>query len=82
MRKGQLDNPPLAARGRLLSFDKCIVVNPGATPDASGNYATEKMVATAMEAIAGAVYLDGGEGRLAEVMRHLGYDQHPLLQNG
>jgi dsRNA-specific ribonuclease len=47
--------------------------------DSGTRCATDKMVATGMEAIAGAVYLDGGEGGLKEVMRHLGFDRHQLL---
>ncbi|KAF2648637.1 hypothetical protein K491DRAFT_684545 [Lophiostoma macrostomum CBS 122681] len=77
--KGQLDNKALAARSRLLSLDKCLFVNQGTKPDANGNYVTDKVAATGMEAVAGAVYLDGGESQLEEVMRHLGFDQHPFL---
>jgi dsRNA-specific ribonuclease len=73
LQKGQLGNRPLTARGRRLSIDRFFILNSGT------RCATDKMVATGMEAIAGAVYLDGGEGGLKEVMRHLGFDRHRLL---
>lgn len=41
--------------------------------------APERVTATALEAIAGAVQLDGGETALKDVMKHLGLDQHRVL---
>jgi dsRNA-specific ribonuclease len=37
------------------------------------------MVATAVEAILGAVEIDGGRNALARVMKHLGLTEHALL---
>jgi hypothetical protein len=48
-------------------------MNGGTTRVSSG------MVATAVEAILGAVDIDGGRDALARVMNHLGLTQHALL---
>ena len=79
LRKALLDNVSIAALGRELGVDECILINPETVSDADGRLTTDKMVATAMEAVAGAVYLDGGESKLGDLMRWLKYDQHSLL---
>ncbi|KAF2705260.1 hypothetical protein K504DRAFT_471744 [Pleomassaria siparia CBS 279.74] len=38
-----------------------------------------RLVADAMEAVLGAVYLDGGEKAMDGVVQHLGLDKHPFL---
>jgi ribonuclease-3 len=73
VRKDILSNLALAAKGRKEGLDSCIISDPG-TRDI-----TDRMIADAMEAVMGAVYLDGGEGALESVMRHLGLDQHKHL---
>lgn len=73
LRKDQLNNAPLSVIGRNARINQCIIKSPGT------KMVTDRMVATAVEAIAGAVYLDGGEAALTTLMRHLDLDQHSLL---
>jgi hypothetical protein len=54
-------------------LNDCIILH-GGTPLVS-----TKMMATALEAIMGAVHMDGGVDALAGVMSRLGLVQHPLL---
>ncbi|KAK4078892.1 hypothetical protein Purlil1_11830 [Purpureocillium lilacinum] len=72
IRNGVLSNARLAEVGFRHGFDNCIVPNPGTV-----NISTA-MMATAMEAIMGAVFLDGGGEALDRVMARLGLT-HPLL---
>ncbi|XWW92868.1 hypothetical protein V2A60_000795 [Cordyceps javanica] len=60
-----LCNDYLAARGFALGLDSCLNKN-------DGTYVvSKKMMATAVEAILGAVHLDGGDDALRRVLRHL-----------
>jgi hypothetical protein len=55
-------------------LDQCIVPNPG------NERVTESMMATALEAIIGAVHQDGGEEAVSRVLRRLGLVyQDPLV---
>lgn len=59
--------------GRHLNLDQCVILNPGTTQ------VSAKSMATTIEAILGAVFLDRGEAAMQGVMSRLGLD-HPLLQ--
>jgi ribonuclease-3 len=54
-------------------MDVCVTKNPGTY------MLSDKMVATAVEAVMGAVYLDGGEMALELVMNESGFDVHQFL---
>ncbi|KAF5130821.1 Ribonuclease 3 [Metarhizium anisopliae] len=66
MRKESLCNRNLAERGFSHQLDVCIIKNGGTV------CVSEKMMATAVEAILGAVHLDGGLDALTTVMGNLG----------
>jgi len=68
-----LSNKSLAKRGFNLGLDRCVNLNLGAFQ------VSEKTMATTMEAILGAVQLDGGDEVLALVMVHLGFLDHEQL---
>ncbi|PNP76507.1 hypothetical protein FNYG_09926 [Fusarium nygamai] len=68
-----ISNSNLAKVGKERGLDKCINMNGGS------GYPSPAMVATAVEAILGAVQIDGGHEALARVMNHLGLTQHALL---
>ncbi|KAF2475296.1 ribonuclease III [Lindgomyces ingoldianus] len=72
-----LGNKPLGERGMERGIHTCILQDPGRT--VRREQPTNKMVADAMEAIAGAVYLDGGDEALEKVMSALGLDLHRYL---
>jgi ribonuclease-3 len=57
-------------------MDVCVTKNPGTY------MLSDKMVATAVEAVMGAVYLDGGEMALELVMNESGFDVHQFLWGG
>ncbi|ORY13998.1 hypothetical protein BCR34DRAFT_599420 [Clohesyomyces aquaticus] len=76
MEKDLLSNRALAAKGRALGIDKCLLTNPGLTT------VSDMMVADAIEAVAGAVYLDGGDKAVKNVMKGLGLDKHACLNKG
>ncbi|KAF5550731.1 ribonuclease III domain-containing protein [Fusarium mexicanum] len=61
--------------GRENGLHRCINMNGGTTRVSSG------MVATTVEAILGAVEIDGGRDALARVMNRLGLTQHGLLSS-
>jgi len=61
------------ALGRRTGLDECVIRDLGTA------VVSDKMVATAVEAVLGAVYLDGGEGVLEAVMRRLGFGEHQFL---
>lgn len=67
-------NGPLAALGRRLGLVECSIQNPGMT------FQSDRVVATLLEAVLGAVYLDGGEEALERVMRLMGFDEHTFLR--
>ncbi|KAG5751493.1 hypothetical protein H9Q72_014428 [Fusarium xylarioides] len=73
LRRDLISNDNLTRVGREHGLDKCINMNGGTTRVSSG------MVATALEAILGAVEIDGGRDALARVMKHLGLTEHALL---
>lgn len=66
MRKESLCNRNLAERGFSRQLDVVIIKNGGTV------IVSEKMMATAVEAILGAVHLDGGLDALTTVMENLG----------
>jgi ribonuclease-3 len=73
IRHDKCGNAALAMLGRGLGLNACVIANPGSL------VVSDKMVATAVEAVLGAVYLDGGEEEMERVMRGLGFDQHQYL---
>lgn len=73
LRYEKCSNVRLAALGSKLGLHKCIILNPGTT------FVSEKLVATMVEAVLGAVYLDGGEDELERVMRLMQFDRHTFL---
>jgi len=68
-----LSNKNLAQVGEQHGLGKCINVNGGTLVVSAG------MIATAVEAILGAVHKDGGHDALAGVMDRLGLTGHALL---
>lgn len=66
MRKEAFCNKNLAERGFAHQLDVCIIRNGGTVS------VSDKMMATAVEAILGAVRLDGGVDALTKVMGNLG----------
>lgn len=66
-------NANLASVGRAHGLGGCIVLNPGTT------VVTDKMIATAMEAIIGAVSLDGGSNAVNRLLNALDLS-HNLLR--
>jgi ribonuclease-3 len=73
MRNEVLTNDGLASRGYELGIDQCIFVH-GGTYNKS-----PKMVATTLEAVIGAVFLDGGDEAATRVIEHLGFLGHRFL---
>jgi ribonuclease-3 len=74
IRRDNLSNKSgLAPVGRTWGLHACIIVNPGNTTASDGT------IATTMEAILGAVFLDAGRDELERVMRHLGICNHAHL---
>ncbi|EXL66158.1 hypothetical protein FOPG_17648 [Fusarium oxysporum f. sp. conglutinans race 2 54008] len=73
LRHDLISNENLARVGMEYGLHACINVNGGTVQVTPG------MVATAVEAILGAVERDGGHDTLARVMAHLGLTQHALL---
>jgi hypothetical protein len=66
-------NAALVQLGRSTGMDVCVTKNPGTY------MLSDKMVATVVEAVMGAVYLDGGEMALELVMKESGFDVHQFL---
>ncbi|KAF5607634.1 ribonuclease III [Fusarium pseudoanthophilum] len=73
LRRDLISNDKLANVGVEHGLDRCINMNGGTTRASNG------MVATTVEAILGAVEIDGGRNALARVMNRLGLTQHTLL---
>jgi ribonuclease-3 len=73
MRNDLLSNDALARRAYQAGLDKCVI-----TAD-SQPAVSSKMVATALEAVIGAVYQDGGNDAVQRVMQSLKFFDHPLL---
>lgn len=65
-------NVNLAIVGKAKGLDSCVVLNPGTTS------VTDSVMATTIEAIIGAVELDGGRAAAGEVIEGLGLS-HDLL---
>lgn len=63
IRQSRLSNSALAALGTSLGLGSTIIAAPGLFGPPG-----EKMMATAMEAVLGAVYLDGGDDAVTRVM--------------
>jgi ribonuclease-3 len=73
LRKELLSNEALGKRGEDLGVHHCVYV-------AGGMYAkSNKMVATALAAIIGAVYQDAGDEAVTRVIEHLGFLNHRIL---
>lgn len=72
MLEGVATNDELARLGRLHGLDTLVVCNPGTVS------VSPRMLATAVEAVFGAVYLDGGPGALDKVINLLGIS-HALV---
>jgi ribonuclease-3 len=68
--RDKLSNVALNVLGRQIGLDACVILNPG-----TAQVSKEKL-ATAVEAVLGAVYEDGGEEVLEGVMRSFGFDRH------
>lgn len=75
MRGDLLGNKNLERVGRNHGLGECLILNPGT------HFVSAKMMATAVEAILGAVHEDGGDKALAEVMDRLHLAEHPLLSS-
>lgn len=73
IRHDKCGNGFLAQLGREKGLHECIILSPGAI------VVSDKMVATLIEALCGAIYLDGGEEELERVMRKLDFHQHQYL---
>ncbi|KAF1963887.1 hypothetical protein BU23DRAFT_495047 [Bimuria novae-zelandiae CBS 107.79] len=72
IRESVLGNANLAAVGFRYNLDRCVLLNPGTTA------VSDKTMATTVEAILGAVHVDGGDAALGMVMAKLGLT-HALL---
>jgi Ribonuclease-III-like len=66
MRQQLLSNENLNRIGRRFRIEKLLVLSPGAET------ASDYMVATMLEAVVGAVYLDGGMEAVEKLMTNLG----------
>jgi len=69
LRQATAGNAALLLLGQKFQLDRCVICNGGTTK------VSDKMVATAVEAVLGAVYLDGGEAALEIVMKELKFDE-------
>jgi ribonuclease-3 len=67
-----LSNDSLARRGYDHGIDTFVYCN-------AGTVVSAKMVASTLEAIIGAVYQDGGDTAVLQVVEHLGFLEHRLL---
>lgn len=74
-RQTVLGNAALHERGDSLGIGELIFANPGTARPFS-----EKMIAATLQAIFGAIYLDGGEAAVMDAIRHVGFDDHPSLR--
>ena len=72
LREDMLSNDNLARRGYHYGIGALVYCNVGTVVSA-------KMVASTLEAIIGAVYRDGGDTAVLQVIRHLGFFEHRLL---
>lgn len=70
--RNEASNDNLAAKGFEHGLNLCVILNPGTLQVSKG------LMATTVEAILGAVELDGGPGALLQVATHLGL-VHPLI---
>jgi ribonuclease-3 len=74
IRHQQLGNDNLARVGRRFGIDACIIAAGGT------DIMSDRMVATTVEAIFGAVFLDGDREAVRAVVARLGLANHTLLQ--
>ena len=74
IRQGTLQNAALATMGNALGLGSTIIASPGHF----GRPGTV-MMATTMEALLGAVYLDGGNEAVTRVMIHVELTQPPVM---
>ncbi|KAF2709146.1 hypothetical protein K504DRAFT_434035 [Pleomassaria siparia CBS 279.74] len=75
LRKDVLGNANVARRGEEICIETCIIMSNG-----NCGLASAKMIATTLQALVGAVYLDGGEAAVMHVVDNLGFVQHPTLR--
>ncbi|KAI8932423.1 hypothetical protein NX059_010609 [Plenodomus lindquistii] len=73
VRRDILSNEGLARQGFALGLDVCVITNGG------NERVSPNMMATAVEALFGAIYEDGGDDAAQSVMISLGLLQHDLL---
>jgi ribonuclease-3 len=73
IRQAALGNSNLATVGFAHELHCCVILNPGTAT------VSDKTMATTVEAILGAVHIDGGDAALAQVMESLGLT-HTLLE--
>lgn len=69
-----MGNLNLSAVGFAHGLDSCVILNPGTQS------VSDKTMATTVEAILGAVYMDGGDGALNAVLVNLGLT-HQYLES-
>lgn len=75
IRNSILSNENLARVGFQTGLDRCLNLNPGTA------VISQSMMATTVEAILGAVHLDGGDQALASVMINLGLTSDLLVMS-
>ncbi|KAF3045353.1 hypothetical protein E8E11_007882 [Didymella keratinophila] len=73
LRNDMLSNDSLARRGYDHGIDPFVYCN-------IGTIVSAKMIASTLEAIIGAVYQDGGDIAVLQVIEHLGFFEHRLLK--
>lgn len=67
-----MSNQNLAEIGRRFGLDKCVILNPGT------HVVSVYSMATAVEALLGAVHQDGGEKEVARILDRFGMDHENL----
>ena len=70
--KALITNKSLWRLGLSKGLDSCVLLDPGATT------VSKRTMATTMEALTGAVYLDGGDDALNKVFERLGFEHEYL----
>ncbi|KAI1613948.1 ribonuclease III domain-containing protein [Exophiala viscosa] len=70
-----LSNTNLSAVGYEHGLHDCVILNQGTLS------VSNKTMATTVEAILGAVFMDGGADALGTVLVTLGLDRHPFLES-
>ncbi|KAF2008087.1 ribonuclease III [Amniculicola lignicola CBS 123094] len=72
LRQKKASNTSLFRAGQKLGLNACVLVNAGCS-------VSERMMADAVEAIIGAVQIDGGWDAAEKVIQRLGLLDHPIL---